>query len=446
MYLLQPSPRRRNKYQRTSTGLWFSEIVDPMGGPRLRVTGETVHELEESLRLIRFWKLEWRRSGNEEELRKKLDHWRNPRLFAVTLRAAWDRYAEAARPSRTRQLAAYWTHQIAPKLGELAIAQLTRGRMEEWERWHMTQANEGKGYAPKTTADAFACITAAVRRSLRDGQALPWRIGQGRSWHPSRRAAPVAERPACGSVEEAERIVAAALEDDAARRAGEDGRASWKTGNLHDLAHRCAVALLLALRNGEISGLGWDDLVLGGNEPRARIRHQAIDQWRTFHPEWLRPLTPPKGGRERTVLIHPTALLALLAQRDQLEARGWYRADGPVFPGHEGTEFAGGWRNNANGIPPYELKRLAAAAGLPFPDEWVTHSLRHSLATIESVSGAELRSIQKRTGHGSLRVLEHYIHARTGRGLAPSAVRALQVSFETHDTDPAPPPEEDDDA
>jgi integrase len=248
-------------------------------------------------------------------------------------------------------------------------------------------------------------------------------------------------------VDEATRVIAAAVAEDKARRTASEGHAAWMVAYLHDLGPRTAVTLFLALRNGELAGLGWDDLGLDGPRPVARIRHQALDQWRTHYPDWRRPLAPPKGGRERTVLVHPTALVALLAQRESLQARGWFRADGPVFPGNVGTRFEGTWRNNANGIPPATLKRLAAAAGLPFPDEWVTHSLRHSLATVESVSGADLRSIQTRTGHGSLRVLEDYIHARTGRDLAPSAVPALPVTFEvqTHDTDPAPPPEEEDD-
>jgi integrase len=264
---------------------------------------------------------------------------------------------------------------------------------------------------------------------------LPWRIKGGKYWKPRRAPDPLREPPACGTVAEAELLIHAALEEDRARRSGAHGVAYAR--RLCDLGPRCTIALFLGLRNGELAGLGWDDLVLDGDRPQARICHQAIDQWRKHHPTWKRPLTPPKGKRERRLLLHPTAVVAFVHQRELLEERRWYRADGPVFPGHEGNAFAGTWRNNANGIRPDHMKRLAKTAGLPFPEEWVTHSLRHSLATVESTSGADLRSIQKRTGHGSLRVLEGYIHARTGRALAPSAIPQLALSFDTaeHDTD-----------
>ena len=423
---------RRPPYQRTGTGGFVSDIAHPyLAGQRLRLSAKTAHDLAQQKTVIESWVREYRFHGlSLEELRNRLARFENRRAPAVMLRAAWEAYTAAARPSMLSRLGSVWRKQLAPELAELAVVHLTARRLQLWEARAIAE-----GYAPKTTRDAFMLLAAAVRASLTDGEDLPWKMGRGKYWKPSRAPVPLKERPACGTAEEAELLIHAALERDRDQRAGKHGAAYAL--RLADLGQRCTVTLFLALRNGELAGLGWDDLALDVAKPKARIRHQAVDQWRRLYPDWTRPLAPPKGGRMREVAIHPTALLALAAQRELLEQRGWYRDDGPVFPGHEGTPFAGTWRNNANGIRPDHMKELAAAAGLPFPDEWVTHCLRHSLATVESTSGADLRTIQRRTGHGSLRALEGYIHARTGRALAPSAVPQLALNFDLeHDTEP----------
>jgi integrase len=287
-------------------------------------------------------------------------------------------------------------------------------------RWDRELA--AAGYAPKTAHDAFHHLAGALRAAIPELlEEIPWKLTNGKMWKPSRpHKRPLNERPACGTVEQLEALVAAAMLKDRVKRGA---------GTFSDMAQRIAVVSLLALRNGEGSGLGWDDLTLDGDRPRARIRHQAVDQWRTHYPAWRRPLSLPKGNKERTVALHPTAIAALLAQRELLEALGWYMADGPVFPSSRGI-YKGDWRPNANCIRPETFKRFAMLAGLPDAETWVPHSLRHSATTLESEAGASLKSIQARSGHGSLRVLEEYIHARTGRALVPSAIRALDISFD----------------
>jgi integrase len=423
-----PGKKPRRPYQRTISGGYVSEIVHPLyGAPaRLRVTGATVHELEESLRILSEWKLEYRRAALErDEFERRLVRWATPRTRMVTVRAAFDALAEIASPEHQSKLASIYRHMIAPDLGELLVTRVTALRLSAWET-HLAAAD----YARSSIEDAFAYLGQAVKLTLPEGQDLPWLVSPGHYWRPHKgRVARL--RPACGTVAQAEAILAVALEEDRAGRA---------RGMFADLGARCVVALLLGLRNGELAGLGWDDFVdLWGPEPRVVVRHQAIDQWRRLHPGWTRPSQAPKGCKTRELRVHPTAVLALSFQREQLVARGWWRPDGPVFPGHTGTPFEGMWRNNANAIPPERMKRLAESAGLAFPQEWVTHSLRHSLATLESTSGADLRSIQRRTGHGSLAVLETYVHGRSGRALPPSAVPALDVSFD-HETKPCPPP------
>jgi integrase len=411
-----PTPR----YQRTASGLYVKEISHPLiVGRRLRISAGSLHELVEDQETIANWQRDYRRSRlSLEEFRTRLARYDNPRAVAVRLRDAWVDHEARARSSMRAKLRAIWRKQLAPELGELAAIELTPRRLGEWEKWCI-----GEGYAPKTTRDAWTQLVACVRAVLVDGDDFPWKTGPGKYWRPTRAPRPVTQRPACTSVGEAERLIAAALDD--------DRRVRIDRGAFADLAQRCAVGLFCALRNGEIAGLAWDDLALDADRPRVRIQHQAIDQWRTHSAESSaagRPLDPPKGGRVRELPLHPTAIAALLAQRDLLRARRWYRPTGPVFPAPEGSPWEGTWRNNANGIAPEDFRRIAIAAGLPFASEWVPHSLRHSSATLESVAGADLRSIQKRTGHASLRVLEDYINARVGRG--DSAIAALPVRFD----------------
>jgi integrase len=426
-----PPPPRRALYQRTATGLYVSDLSHPLlPGKRLRLSAPSQGDLVEQKRLIDELARQYRHGAlTLAEFRDRLARFEAHRAPALSLREAWDTYTATARPSMLSKLGSIWRKQIAGELGELAVVHLTARRLEQWEN-----AMIAEGYAPKTTRDAFMLLAAAVRCVLPDGEDLPWRLGRGKYWRPKRAPHVVSPRPAICTVDEAERLIHAALEEDRAQRAGTFGQAYSR--RLADLGPRAAVVLLLALRNGEGSGLGWDDFAFGAPIPFGRIQHQATDQWRKHHPEWSRPLDPPKGGRIREVTLHPTAILALRAQRELLEERGWYRDDGPVFPGHEGNAFAGTWRNNANCIRPEDLKRLAGVAGLPFPNDWVTHSLRHSLATVEHHAGADLRSIQDRTGHGSLRQLEEYIHAKTRRGRTPSAIREFAIAWDLeHDTE-----------
>jgi integrase len=432
-----PPPVRalRASYQRTPTGLCVSEIAHPLlVGRRLRLSAPSPCELAEDKAIIEGWAREYRRSAlSLEQFRNRLSRFETARAQVIPLRDAWTRHFELARPEHRPKLRTIWKCQLNPQLGDLSITEVTSRRLSLWEA---TQIAED--YAPTTVQSTFMVLSAVVRGSLREDEDLPWKTNRGKYWKPSRAPVPRKESLACGTAEEAERLVQAALEDDRARRA------SVGYGDrLADLAPRTAVALFGGFRNGELAGLGWDDIVREADRVLVRIHRQATNRWRQHHPEWTRPLAPTKGRKQRTLILHPTAVLALDAQRELLEARGWYRADGPVFPGHEATPFAGQWRNNSCAIDPRDVKRIAAAAGLPFASEWVTHSLRHSLATIESTCGADLRSIQKRTGHGSLVVLERYIHAKTGRGLPPSAIPELGVHFDSspHDTEPCPPPD-----
>src|SRR5690606_10346118 len=107
-------------------------------------------------------------------------------------------------------------------------------------------------------------------------------------------------------------------------------------------------------------------------------------------------------------------------QRDQLRRFGWYRSDGPVFPG-----LGGAWRKTSVVLKPTLARQLLQRAGLAKRvDAWNTHSLRHTFATLEVNSSRDLKATAARTGHSDLRVLQGYIH-QLGVGLPESAVSPL---------------------
>jgi integrase len=428
---------KRTRYTRTAAGEYSSRITHPLD-PRKRIhlVGGTAHELEARRAFIKTKEMELELGIITEQQFAAFLRGFDRRKERAELETLWRAYEATCSPDHAGKIRSIWRSQLMELFaGELAL-DLTAQKMSRWERWmreplHVLRHKTGQAYSPKTVQDTFGHLTAALRAAIPEQlEALPWTLANGKLWKPRAvRPEEARERPACGTVEELELLVRAALEHDKALRA---------RGLFADNAERVAVVALLALRNGEGSGLAWDDLTLEGERPRARIRHQAVDQWRTHYPG-DRPRKAPKGRRERALALHPTALVALLAQRELLEARGWYRPDGPVFPSPSGP-FEGTWRNNANCITPEVFKRYAKAAGFPNWETWVPHSLRHSAATLEGEAGASLRSIQGRTGHSSLTNLEAYIHARTGRGLVPSAIRALAVRFDEGEDDGATEP------
>jgi integrase len=410
------SRRRRNRYT-FNEETFTSRKTHPLDqSRRMRIEGRTRHELEARTAFIESKREEWRlgiiTEGEFARFIRAIER-REP----AHVRPLWDEHVQAAPPEHARKLRSVWRHQLAPWFDGQLVVDLNAARMAQWDR-----DLAAEGYAPKSAHDSFHHLAAALRKGIPDRfEDLPWKLPGGHFWKPSRsHKTPENERPACGTVEELEALIAAAMLVDKMHRAN---------GKKADAANRIAIVALFALRNGEGSALAWDDLILDGPRPRARIRHNAPDQWRTHYPAWERPLKKPKGKRERTIAIHPTALLALLAQRELLQEWRWYRPDGPVFPSTRGP-YKGTWRPDANCIRPETFKRFALLAGLPDWQTWVPHSLRHSAATLESESGASLKSIQGRTGHSSLAQLEEYIHARTGRALVPSAIPALRVTFD----------------
>jgi integrase len=138
------------------------------------------------------------------------------------------------------------------------------------------------------------------------------------------------------------------------------------------------VTLNTGLRRGELYGLDWSDLELGGRTPGLTVRASAS-----------------KGGKPRDVPLNPEAAAAL---RQWKSTSGG--AEGPVFPGK-----AGGRMDNHDTA----WARLCARArirGL----RW--HDLRHSFASKLVQSGVGLEVVRELLGHSDFKLTLIYAHLR----------------------------------
>jgi integrase len=396
---------KRAHYQKLDGGRLRKQVTDPLTGRRVSISADNPLELAARVGRVAQIRRDLR-SGirTPAEVRRATSSAIYGELTVLDIWRDWIEPKEQTGPTWVGGMQSVWNNRFA-ELAPLRHFELTEGRMVKW--WAAQLAH---GIAPITAKNAFDALCAAFRLAVRSGKldALPW--GPWRPRAPRRR-----EREACRSFGELRALLQACTRRD---------ELSWSQGRFADLAYRAAAIFYLGLRQGEAAGLGWDRLQIDEPPLFAVVDWQACRLWRRRHPEWLRPMDPPKSRRTRTLDLSSTmsAVEALRAAREQLRARGWYRPDGPVFPGAHGE-----WREGAQSIAPAILRACVRDAGLPNPERWVTHSLRHSFATLELVAHeGDTKSVQQRTGHSSAAMLVHYLHA-AGRGLTPSRLPALEA-------------------
>jgi integrase len=415
------------KYQRIEqtdgTIRYRCQPRDPITKKRLNIEASTLEELRERLKRIEQTR-EGLRYGMLDQ-RQAIDALRTvQRRGPFTVAGLWERYVKTLSETSANLARGNWENRLKQYFGALSPHELTRDKMAAWER-----DLQKRGFAPKTIGNAYNHLAGCMRIAIdaREIDELPWgavsRHYGGSGWRPAKAEARK-QRQAVGTLEQALQLL------DTAKKADER---SWAYGKYSAYATTVAFLMLTGLRQAEACAVGWDcvdidqplasELVKGAAANVLRVLWQAKRKWWTRSSD--RPRDPLKTKRPRSQVLHDTLVQILRMHRAELRRRGWFRFDGPLFPGRKGE-----WRRSAKVMLPTKMKDFAADAGFPFPEDWVVHSMRHSFATLEiKASGGDLKRTQARTGHADVRQLEGYLHA-TGEFLGHSAIPLLPMRTE----------------
>jgi integrase len=176
------------------------------------------------------------------------------------------------------------------------------------------------------------------------------------------------------------------------------------------------VALCAGLTRGEVLGLKWSDIDLGGGTLSVK---RSLDVDGTYK-------SPKNRSSRRTLKLTTQSLAALGAHKTrQNEERlrkgdGWQDND-LVFPNTLGKPM------NAGNFYRRDFQPLLERAGLA--DEGFTfHSLRHTFATTLAAKGVHPSTAQKLLGHSDIRMtLAIYTHATDD--MQDAAIAALESAL-----------------
>lgn len=189
------------------------------------------------------------------------------------------------------------------------------------------------------------------------------------------------------------------LDFDEAQRLIDAADPEWRTCLL--------LALRTGLRQGEIIGLQWADIILTGPAPGINVR-------RTI---WEDQEGSPKGNKERFISIAGSKILAALKEHKKT-AKGAH-----VFVDGDGKRLT-------DGKMKWPLTRSIAKAGIERTFGRIGwHDLRHTYASHLAMRGVDLLSIKQLLGHTDIATTMKYAH------LLPSATAHAVASLD------APPPQ-----
>jgi integrase len=433
--------RRTVKVQEPRPGKFRVQLRDPLNPEkRISIWGDSKTDV-----IARAVAAKRKRCDIRAGVGDPREHQAHLRLLSegpYTIERAWHDYIARKPPDQRRNVAGYWKNHYARFFASLTLIQATADVLARWEQWIAEHLKAS------TIAVVYSMLSSAVKLSIPHRIAsLPWE-----PWRPTGIGLPASEeREALRSMDEVRAVLLAARARDVRAR---------RDGHIGDWEARLTLATFTGMRQGEIGGLAWEDVPgLDSEDPAEHlmwIRHQVKRHWDRDHPEWKRPLDPPKGHtrtnkkKPRKIVpqrLHADAVRVLRGQRERLRQMGWYRPDGPVFPGEDGA-----WRVDSEAIKVEVFREIVEESGIRCDlANMVPHSLRHTFTTLEAAAlhaaGQNLRSLQERTRHADASMLQVYMHT-SGRGLVPPLVPALDLPPEVPEhvatfdaSEPAAPPE-----
>lgn len=264
-----------------------------------------------------------------------------------------------------------WDNHLDPRLGDVALADLTPRRILEFRAELQTDTKKRPDgtLVPKHRARTINQILQLLRAILKYAvlagyiPACPTdRIGRGKYLV---RVDKTKMEPPIATANDAGRLLACV------REVREDRHALFAT------------LLYLGLRKGELAGLRWCDV---------DFRRGFVTVRRSYG-------GPPKSGREREVPM-PAPLVTIL-EAHKLAAP--FKDCELVFPNDSGTMFT-----RFDQQLQHTLDAALDSAGLP---RMTLHKLRHAYASFFVMSGGSIFDLQRNLGHSSVQLTsEVYAH------------------------------------
>lgn len=351
-------PRRRDKGQGTvyeypkGSGRWWAKMPnDGISTPRKwRV------ESRDAGRTLLREKLSEQDDGvkvgeRPSTLAQWLTHWLDEVVAPSVKATTHEDYAQIVRL------------YITPRLGKIKLDEL---RTPDIRRWVNALAED---YASDTVRNAYARLRASLEVAVSDSL--------------------IKRNPASGiKLPATERRKAYALTDEEANRllAAVAG---------HRLYPLYFLALTTGMRQAELLGLHWLNVILTGDRPEIRIREQLqrVNKQLVF-------TTPKSKCSVRGIPIDMMIIEVLRAHFATLQGEQDRLGDGwsdqlLVFPSEVGTPISA--RNLVR-----HFKAALKRAGLP--EDIRFHDLRHSAGSLMLADGAQLVDVSKILGHSSVAV------------------------------------------
>lgn len=285
----------------------------------------------------------------------------------------------SVRPHRTpKTVVGYETNvhrHIAPRLGDIALARLTRADVQR-----LVNDLAVGGLAARTVRYAHAVLRAALTDAVDHGFVVA--NVAARVKLPA-----IARQEARPLTDEQVGLVLAAVRG-------------------HRLEALYTLVLALGPREAELCGLRWRDVDL--ERGRVTIAQQVYRAAGRLHTR------ATKSHRNRPLVLPPVAVEALRRHRERLAderllADDRWQEHGLVFPSSRGTPLQP--RNllrhfqetitRINTRREGEARRAGVAPPAPLP-RWTFHELRHTAASLMLAQGIPLKVVQEILGHSQL--------------------------------------------
>ena len=268
---------------------------------------------------------------------------------------------------------------IAPHLGDTLIPELSTKRVRQWYAREIT-GKEGRLLSFTTRKSCFTLLSAALTLAVVES---------------------LIRKNPCDGV----KVIRPDGEDEYRGTALAPSECSrlLNAAERHWLYALLYTALATGMRQGELIGLRWRNVVLAGPRPHITLDEQwkvvrVIGDWRSL-----------KNRKRREIDLDPPLVAVLTAQWQTVQTRRhdpdatWTKVDrNLVFPSEVGTPLIA-----RNLVRAYKI--LLRHADLP---DVTFHDLRHTAGSLMLLAGARYAEVSEVLGHSSVAVTQKiYAHA-----------------------------------